>query len=1247
MSKVPLFYGLLNGPSLKRMLLGLFLLSSYAQASEDSFYDHVMRALGAKTDVVVLAKIEDPLLRARVKHRDQVIRQRRDIQIQFAEDRRLDHDLLKPLNKLIEDLEGQRALVEYYEQYRRDLLTLPLADLFRPEIQCFGRHPFLVEERCIRDVILKDVYGKNLRREGQAGHHTVSNFGGIHFKVNGHPPLRPGLEQAMYGFHKRAFGGGIVSSRLLWVKNVHVKRFNVDVIRKKRADDPERAEFEILKELYGEFRGNEEAFFEKYPHIESTLFPEGGEDYVIQASQTVVGKRFDEFLKDVVEGLDTLDRINRESFQRLFLGSLLTLPGDGKGDNYMITEGGEIIGIDNDDAFATPLTESRGLHYLGVKTVLWCLRPLMEDPITIGFDSPAMILWDWLEFLEHQNRLYEQMGIPEEHDLGVPLKLKPGTVEHLYTKCWKIKDAPAGITASGLLSHLYPEVAEVYRVAGDIMVEGYEKVYGAIHNATIEDILGRPVDYGPIARIDATQTIDEALHILMETIEWGREPKEVLERYVDSRFVSPKPFDQAFLERMIDERANVQTMSYLLSREGDRRGLLHRLFEQEDPSLEVGTLFRDLLETDDAILTLVMERMGRCGGPRLMSPRPMGPFEWLVQNGAYQVEGPKALEFYKSHPSEVWDILEAKNPELSWKIGLYNLFKEGFTLRDETGVIRRADVPGRHLVTRLIRGQRTFYFKFNPEFPGIEEAVGTLTRRVIGFGAPYTEVISYEGTPVLISSGIQGETLKDVILRGREVRLEGLHQMMLMAILINPEDGKGDNYMVEPFMTNDGEVKHRLVGIDNERAFVPAISENKKKIQVKTILYLFPQMLEEITEDVKRLFIAQNVQTLLREWLLFLEERTLGIPFRRGALEHLYTKFIRLQNCLQEEGITPLDVLKRLEPDLGLRYEPHLRSSLPLYEKFRRADGALYGVGDTTVSLAVDVLKTYGEVITPREALRELEVIEKTLRHKTIESIEETTPDAHVEHILDLLKGEELTVQDHKDLFFDKLKGRCLRRIVLRRSQYFEDKLLKKFLGNLTLLDLTGSHLVTHSLLEALEGSKVQVLKLEGVRGLKKVAYVPFFGEDRALKLPELRSLDLSHIETLETVLIEAPHLRWLSLEGSPIQRVSGRAPELKDYFLENVRIKHESLLYFYEIMSDPALPQEVNAVISVLRDERDIGHLRDLGIRNLYGWGIKEVLEGTAHLSEEEWAYLKGKDVRGSNARDILRKIEAIRRAK
>ena len=150
-------------------------------------------------------------------------------------------------------------------------------------------------------------------------------------------------------------------------------------------------------------------------------------------------------------------------------------------------------------------------------------------------------------------------------------------------------------------------------------------------------------------------------------------------------------------------------------------------------------------------------------------------------------------------------------------------------------------------------------------------------------------------------------------------------------MLINPEDGKPDNYIVEehPMKRN----KYRLIGVDNDHAFVPAIVKEKPAdkgnllraaqavVQVKTILYCLDQMKQPVHKDIRDSIAQLDVDQFLEQWLrickeihfsysgLFTREQLygyfkqqdwfIGIPFKDGQIAHLYEKFIEAKRSLK------------------------------------------------------------------------------------------------------------------------------------------------------------------------------------------------------------------------------------------------------------------------------------------------------------------------------------------------------------
>lgn len=93
-----------------------------------------------------------------------------------------------------------------------------------------------------------------------------------------------------------------------------------------------------------------------------------------------------------------------------------------------------------------------------------------------------------------------------------------------------------------------------------------------------------------------------------------------------------------------------------------------------------------------------------------------------------------------------------------------------------------------------------------------------------------------------------------------------------------PEDGKPDNYIVEPLERKKKESvkrekKYRIIAIDNDHALAEPFSkefvENRIKCcpQVKSILYCFDQMNNPIHHQVIEKVISFNFNEILERWL--------------------------------------------------------------------------------------------------------------------------------------------------------------------------------------------------------------------------------------------------------------------------------------------------------------------------------------------------------------------------------------------
>jgi HEAT repeat protein len=260
------------------------------------------------------------------------------------------------------------------------------------------------------------------------------------------------------------------------------------------------------------------------------------------------------------------------------------------------------------------------------------------------------------------------------------------------------------------------------------------------------------------------------------------------------------------------------------------------------------------------------------------------------------------------------------------------------------------------------------HLKEKPELAGREIMVSTLARMLFGNKLTpqvqlchFTRQIDgflgwaqkYEHYPVLASRYISNITLRDALTTNPKIlkRIDktSIYQAILLSMLINPEDGRDENYMLEPYILGE-ETHYRLVCIDNDRSFVPPIKmrkmggekEGKKSLVVKTILYCFDEMEERLPDTLRDYILSIDPKELLTNWLQELQQQQevikklfsdterekfkkdnlyLDIVFKESILFDIYQKLYRIQSALREEpSHTLMQLLRKVIPSLGIRY---------------------------------------------------------------------------------------------------------------------------------------------------------------------------------------------------------------------------------------------------------------------------------------------------------------------------------------
>ncbi len=208
--------------------------------------------------------------------------------------------------------------------------------------------------------------------------------------------------------------------------------------------------------------------------------------------------------------------------------------------------------------------------------------------------------------------------------------------------------------------------------------------------------------------------------------------------------------------------------------------------------------------------------------------------------------------------------------------------------------------------------------------------------------------------PIMASRSIEGKTLREVLDHfPHELALidkQSFSEALILALLINPEDGRADQYILQPFIQGS-QIRYRLVSIDNEQAYVRPLAKNSKGeeiegpegLQVKTILYCLNEMQEPLNKNVRERLLDLDPAVLLKQWLQDLTEEQkkidaifvtdeknklqdrkgiyLNIVLRSRMAIELRNKLIMMKKILSEyPDCSGLMLLRQMIPNLSIRY---------------------------------------------------------------------------------------------------------------------------------------------------------------------------------------------------------------------------------------------------------------------------------------------------------------------------------------
>jgi hypothetical protein len=219
------------------------------------------------------------------------------------------------------------------------------------------------------------------------------------------------------------------------------------------------------------------------------------------------------------------------------------------------------------------------------------------------------------------------------------------------------------------------------------------------------------------------------------------------------------------------------------------------------------------------------------------------------------------------------------------------------------------------------------HYKLQPYAPGVEYMVNSLAEIIAGQGTSPTALIniSYRDNYIYqASKTVIGVNLEHIVLCHPEliekIDARNFSEIFTLDLITDPQDGKADNRMARVYLKHTGsgnaaEVERlRLVGIDNDIAFADPVikqhrGEHKDKhyINVKNILYFFPQMVHEIHPEFRQHFLSHSPEVIIIQWLEALAKKN---EEYQALLE---------QGVLTEEQLAGLQLPIKLVPGLALK----------------------------------------------------------------------------------------------------------------------------------------------------------------------------------------------------------------------------------------------------------------------------------------------------------------------------------------
>ena len=430
-----------------------------------------------------------------------------------------------------------------------------------------------------------------------------------------------------------------------------------------------------------------------------------------------------------------------------------------------------------------------------------------------------------------------------------------------------------------------------------------------------------------------------------------------------------------------------------------------------------------------------------------------------------------------------------------------------------------------------------------------------MAESLLGYCVPYCELATIDDIPVLLTQGIPGETIYEVLKiypeRLSQLDSESVSKALILAMLINPGDGNLGNYILSPFTNSADQIRYRLISIDNEQAFMPAVAKpikadsrwsNTPTLQVKTILYCLDDLKAPVNSAVINKIKNADLLDILENWLNSLkihhqaiikrfnstlsrkyqEDKTtiLGVTFAPGMIKQLFTKLMRLQTALNKKNPPlHLELLEHLEPFVAHRYRPVIQNvRLDAMERFiklehtTKEEKVLTSSSNNLAHLLIsreipdmNKLQTglWSGKYGPDQAFRELQEVKE--QHTKVQQDLKNLPAGLLEKKLQEMDQTQLSSLQQREVL-EAVREQELRYVNLKNCNALTRTILISFkLDHIKKLDVSGC-----SRLKAI------TTKSWGIGWRMEI--------ERELVMPSVTHLILDN-SSIKTILLQADHL--------------------------------------------------------------------------------------------------------------------------